>query len=88
MSTRRKNPRNASTSVGRLEGDLKNAENLLNAWAGDPAGVFVQYGIASDKRDVTVNKARAWCASACAFTVEIQFEVSKDPVPATLDTVD
>ena len=88
MSTSRKNPKTASTSTGRLEKDLRNAENLLNAWARDPAEVFVHYGIASNKRDVRVKDVpgAGWCACGCLQGIEFEYETS-EYAPVTFETL-
>lgn len=88
MSTSRKNLETASTSLGKLENDLKNAENLLNAWAGDPAGIFVRYGIASNEEDVKVRDVTSWCGCGCTPKYEFEFEYSDNYAPAAFTTVD
>ena len=79
MSARR-NPK-----TEKLRNDLQNAENLLDSWARDPAGLFVRYGIASSKGDVKVREAPGWCGCACAFTIELEFEKS-GYAPAAFET--
>jgi hypothetical protein len=76
------------TSIGKLENDLKNAENLLDAWEKDPAGIFVRYGIAPNKEDVKVKQVQGWCACGCTPSgYEFEFETS-GYAPAAFETFD
>lgn len=80
MSTKR-NLGKTPTSIEKLKRDLKNAGNLLDAWARDPAEIFVRYGIASNKEDVTVKEVTSWCACGCAEGYEFEFEYSDECAP-------
>lgn len=88
MSTSKKNLKKASISLGKLKRDLKNDENLQDAWARDPAEIFVQYGIASNKEDVNVKEVPgSECGCGCFLGIEFQYEWS-DYAPAALETLD
>lgn len=65
-----------SKSTKELERDLEKARNLLRSWSEDTAGVFLQYGLASRREDVTVKTTGSECGCGCILGIEFEYQYS------------